>query len=105
MAPEKTKPFEELSPEDQKAAIDVSVCAVLIGLRTPSAGKAFFDWLATEFARCRTLPPNVVKYALRSLGQELYSQDWTMTIEKRGSRVVTKFSPYNDALQEPKTFN
>jgi hypothetical protein len=90
---EKTiKPFEQLSEDDQKAAIDVCVSAVLLGLRIPTTGKPLYDWIATEFANCRTLPPNVVKYALRSLGKELYVQDWTMTIEKRGNGVATEFS-------------
>jgi hypothetical protein len=90
---EKPKPFEQLNDEDRMAAIDVAIAAVLIGLRIPSTGKPLYDWIATEFSSCRSLPPNVVKYALRSLGQELYGQDWTMTIEKRGGGLVTKFVP------------
>lgn len=86
------KLFEELGEDDQMAAIDVAVATVLVGLRIPSTGKPLYDWVATEFASCRTLPPNVVKYALRHLGQSLYVQDWTLVIEKHGKEVVTKFS-------------
>jgi hypothetical protein len=89
---EKTRPFDQLNPEDQMAAIDVAVSTVLIGLRIPTANKPLYDFIATEFAGCRQLPANVVRYALRSLGRELFDQDWTLTIEKHGAGVVTKFN-------------
>jgi hypothetical protein len=95
---EKTRPFDQLNPEDQMAAIDVAVSTVLIGLRIPSANKPLYDFIATEFASCRQLPANVVRYALRSLGRELFDQDWTLTIEKREGRVVTKFSTQTPIL-------
>jgi hypothetical protein len=87
-----TEPSEQLNEEDQMAAIDVAIAAVLIGLRIPSAGKPLYDFLGSEFASSRGLPPNVVRYALRHLGQGLFAQDWTLVIEKRGAAVITKFS-------------
>jgi hypothetical protein len=90
---EKTRPFDQLSPEDQRAAIDVAVSTVLIGLRIPSVDKPLYDFIATEFANSRQLPANVVRYALRSLGRELFDQNWTLTIEKHGDGVTTKFTP------------
>jgi hypothetical protein len=92
---EKSDPFNELSDQDQKAAIDVAVAAVLIGLRIPTAGKPLYDYVATEFSSSRTLPPNIVRYALRSLGRTLFKQDWTMTITKTSEEVTTHFKPNN----------
>ena len=92
---EKSDPFMQLNKEDQSAAIDVAVATILIGLRISSTGKPLYDWLATEFASCRSLPPNVVKYALRSLGTGLLRQNWTLTIEKQGDGLITKFTPEN----------
>lgn len=85
--------FNQLSEEDQKAAIDVAVAAIIIGLRIPSTGKPLYDWMATEFASSRGLPPNVVKYALRSVGEGLLKQNWSLTIEKDGEGLMTKFTP------------
>src|SRR4029077_1616812 len=86
-------PFNQLNKEDQKAAIDVAVAAILIGLRISSTGKPLYDWMANEFASCRGLPANVVKYALRSLGRSLLKQNWSLTIEKDGEGIMTKFTP------------
>jgi len=97
---EKHDAFSQLATEDQKAAIDVAVSAILIGLRIPSTGKPLYDWMATEFSSCRSLPPNVVKYALRSLGQGLLSQNWTLTIEKDGEGIITKFVPEKRGFNE-----
>lgn len=92
---EKSDAFEQLNKEDQSAAIDVAVATILIGLRIASTGKPLYDWMATEFAGCRRLPPNVVKYALRSLGLGLLKQNWVLTIQKEGDGVTTKFTPEN----------
>ena len=85
--------FEQLSEEDQKAAIDVAVATILIGLRIPSTGKPLYDWIATEFTSSRSLPANVVKYALRSLGRSLAAQNWEMVIKKDGEGLTTVFTP------------
>ena len=86
------KAFDQLNGQNQMAAIDAAVATILLGIRIPSTGKPLYDWMATEFASCYSLSPNVVKYALRDLGEELYAQDWTLTIEKRGAGLSTKFS-------------
>lgn len=86
-------PFNELGPEDQKAAIDIAIAAILIGLRIQSTGKPLYDWIASEFASSRTLPPNVVRYALRHLGRALAHEDWALVIEKKGEALTTKFTP------------
>jgi hypothetical protein len=90
---EKSDAFSQLGKEDQKAAIDVAVAAIVIGLRIPSTGKPLYDWMATEFTSCRGLPANVVKYALRSLGQGLLKENWTLTVEKDGEGISTRFVP------------
>lgn len=90
---DRSNPFNQLSDEDQAAAIDVAISAVLIGLRMPSAGKPLYDYIATEFAASRGLPANIVRYALRNLGRDLYDQDWTMTITKTGPAMKTHFTP------------
>jgi hypothetical protein len=91
--PEKTNPFNELNTEDQKCAIDVAIAALLIGTRLPSVDKALYDYLVTEFSRSLTLPANLAKYALRSLGRTLALQNWTLTISKDGEGIVTAFKP------------
>lgn len=88
--------FDQLSEEDQKAAIDVAVAAIVIGLRIPSTGKPLYDWMATEFTSCRGLPANVVKYALRSLGGSLLKQNWELTITKNGEGITTVFTPESE---------
>src|SRR4029077_1830466 len=90
---EKSDAFDALNELDQKAAIDVAVGLVVIGLRITTIDKALYDFIATEFSSSRGLPSNPVKYALRSLGRRLYEQDWTMTIEKTGKGVTTHFAP------------
>jgi hypothetical protein len=85
--------FNQLGPEDQKAAIDVAIAAVLIGLRISTTGKPLYDWMATEFAATHNIPPNVAKYALRSLGRGLTAQNWTLIINKDGEGVTTQFKP------------
>lgn len=87
--------FEQLNEDDQKAAIDVAIAAIVIGVRIPSTGQPLYDWMATEFSSCRSLPPNVVKYALRSLGQTLTQQNWVLTIQKDGMGIATSFTPEN----------
>jgi hypothetical protein len=86
-------PFEQLNEADQKAAMDVAIATVLISLQIPSAGQPLYDFLVNEFARCHGLPRQVVRYALRHLGQALYTQNWTLTVQKAESKVVTKFTP------------
>jgi hypothetical protein len=88
---EKSDPFEQLNKEDQGAAIDVAVAAILIGMRIPSAGKALYDFVASEFSISRSLPSNLTKYALRSLGRALTDQNWELTVTKKDDAFTTKF--------------
>jgi hypothetical protein len=88
-----TGPYEQLNDADQKAAMDVAIATVLISLQIPSAGQPLYDYLVAEFSKSHGLPRQVVRYALRHLGQALYSQDWTLTVQKAESKVVTKFTP------------
>jgi hypothetical protein len=85
--------FDQLSAEDQKCAIDVAVAAILIGTRLSSTDKALYDYILTEFARSRTIPSNLAKYALRSLARTLSEQNWELTIRKDGQGLVTSFTP------------
>lgn len=85
--------FNQLNDEDQQAAIDVAISAVLVGLRIPTTGQQFYDYVTSEFAASRGLPSNVVKYALRNIGQNLLKQNWALTIVKDGERLTTKFTP------------
>lgn len=90
---EHTDPFNQLNSDDQKCAIDIAVAAVLVGVRLPSTGKPLYDYIATEFASARTIPANLAKYALRSLGRNLIRQNWTLTIKKDGEGLTTEFRP------------
>jgi hypothetical protein len=87
--------FTQLNDDDQKAAVDVSVATVVLGLRISSTGQALYDWVATEFATSRSIPSNLTKYALRDLGKVLLKEDWTLLIEKSGEQVTTHFTPQN----------
>ena len=100
------KPFDELSEADQKAAIDIGICVSVLGARIPSCGRPLFDYIATEFVSCYSLPPNIAKYALRQIGQSLFNTEWTFTVEKTSDGLVTTFTPVeqnngDSPLQEP----
>jgi hypothetical protein len=76
-------------------------------LRINAPSKLVYDYIASEFASSRSLPPNVVKYALRSLGRRLFEQDWTIVIEKTGKGVVTTFTPVQpggDSEEAPRRY-
>jgi hypothetical protein len=86
--------FNELSPQDQKVAIDIAVATILLGVRLPGCGQQlFYDFIAAEFTSSYTLSSNVAKYALRSLAKTLLEQDWVLTIKKEKGKIVTSFTP------------
>lgn len=89
---QESDPFNQLNTEDQKCAIDVAVATILIGMRL-GADKALYDYVLTEFARSRTIPNNLAKYAIRNLGRTLTVQNWTLTIKKESGELVTSFTP------------
>lgn len=88
-----TRPFSQLSEQDQKAAIDVAVALTVIGTRIPSVQKALTDYVVTEFTSCHSLSANIVKYAFRELGANLFNQDWYFGVTKAGERLITQFQP------------
>lgn len=90
MATEKPKPFDQLTNEQQKAAIDIGVTAAVLGHRIPSVGKELYDLVCEHFLQSYTLG-NEGKYALRHVGAELLVSNWQFTVTKRGTRMVTKF--------------
>jgi hypothetical protein len=103
-----------MSEQDKKAAIDVSVATVLIGMRIPSTDKPMYDYVVSEFARSRTIASNIVRYSFRDLGKSLYTQDWTLEIIKKGGKFMTKFTPAEEnpsqsqngqTLQKPETLD
>lgn len=87
------RPFEQLSIEDQKAAIDVAVALTILGTRIPTLQKTLTDFIVTEFTSCYGLPRNIVKYAFRELGTNLFRQDWGLTVTKSGNKLTTRFTP------------
>jgi hypothetical protein len=93
MASEQTRPFERLSTEEQKAAVDIAVALTVLGTRIPSLNKAFTDILAAEFTSCYAVDPNVAKYALRELGASLFKENWEFTVHKTGMMITTEFKP------------
>jgi hypothetical protein len=107
---ENLRPFDELSGDDQKTAVDVAVALIAIGIRIPSTTKAMYDYVASEFARSQTLPSNKVRYALRDLAKTLSTENWTWEISKKEMTIVTKFTPERpskngQALQKPETLD
>lgn len=87
------RPFEQLSDDDQKAAIDVAVALTILGTRIPTLQKPLTDFIVTEFTSCYGLPRNIVKYAFRELGANLFRQDWNLTATKAGPKLTTQFTP------------
>ena|SRR5215475_13629922 len=90
MATEKVRPFDQLTPEQQKAAVDIGVTVAVLGTRIPTAGKELYDLVCEHFMKSYTLG-NEGKYALRELGKELFASNWELTVTKRGARLVTQF--------------
>jgi hypothetical protein len=95
--------FNQLPEVDQKAAVDISVALLVIGLRITTIDQTMYDFVATEFCRSRTLSPNVVKYALRALAKRIYMQDWTLMIQKIGDEVTSTFTPSKSAGSNDET--
>jgi hypothetical protein len=93
MASEQTRPFERLSVEEQKAAVDVAVALTVLGTRIPTLSKGFSDAVATEFVNSYKVVPNVAKYALRELGVSLFKENWEFTVHKTGMMITTEFKP------------
>jgi hypothetical protein len=87
------RPFEQLGEQEQKAATDVAVALTVLGTRIPTLSKVFTDAIVTEFTNCYKLTPNVGKYALRELGQNLFSQNWAFSVHKAGVMLTTEFKP------------
>jgi hypothetical protein len=76
------EPFEQLSPEDQKTAIDLTVAVSLLVTRLPALSELVFNTIIEEFSVQYDLPKNTARYALRSLGRTLFATSWTCTITK-----------------------
>jgi len=93
MASESGRPFERLSEQDQKAAVDVAVALTVLGTRVPTLRQEFTDDIVTEFAGCFRLSENVVKYAMRELGRNLFAQNWEFKVHKMGQLLTTEFRP------------
>jgi hypothetical protein len=86
------EPFEQLSPEDQKTAIDVTVAVSLLVTRLPALSDLVLDAIIEEFSAQYNLPKNTARYALRSLGQTLFATPWTCTITKDfEDNIATRF--------------
>jgi hypothetical protein len=90
------KPFQQLSETDQKAAIDIGICVSVLGARLPSCGKPLFDYVASEYVKDYGIPANIAKYALRQVGEALFTSEWTFTIQKTGQGLVTSFKRVGD---------
>lgn len=92
---EKTStPFEELSEQDQKIAIELAAIGSLLVTRLPMLSNEVFDVLTTEFAATYNIPANLAKYAMRSISKELFKTSWDFTIKKNlESEIHTEFVP------------
>ena len=89
---ENLKPFEQLSVDQQKVAIDLVVACSLIVTRLPSINVEAFKAIERDFAAKYDVPANVARYALRSLGQTLFQSAWNCMITKdTESNIATHF--------------
>lgn len=88
---ENLKPFEQLSVDQQKVAIDlVAACSVIV-TRLPSISQEVFKAIETEFAAQYDAPANIARYAMRSLGQTLFQTEWTWTATKGDDNVLATY--------------
>ena len=86
------KPFDRLSVDQQKVAIDLAVAASLIVTRLPSIGQEVFRLIERDYAAQYDVPANVAKYALRACGQTLFQTPWACTVTKDlENNVATRF--------------
>jgi hypothetical protein len=92
------EPFEQLSPEDQKTAIDLTVAVSLLVTRLPALSELVFNAIIEEFSVQYELPKNTARYALRSLGRTLFATSWTCTITKDfEDNITTHFKQVSES--------
>jgi hypothetical protein len=104
--PKASHPFEQLSWEEKKAAIDIVIAAVVLVNRLPDAvGKPLYDYLETEFANNFSLPINRARYSLRGLSEVLFYQEWKFIVTKEGGTLKTEFyrNQSDEFFSQPKS--
>lgn len=99
MSRESLKPFEELSVDQQKVAIDLVVACSLIVTRLPTISQEVFKAIEAEFAAQYDAPANIARYAMRSLGNTMFETEWTCTVTKGDDNVLaTHFKQEPESL-------
>jgi hypothetical protein len=86
----KNEPFDELDLRTQRAAIDICAAVSVIIARLPAIGTDLHILLKDEFGLVYNVG-NKGAYALRHVGEQLFSSDWQFIIVKDGNRLSTKF--------------
>lgn len=94
-----SEPFNELNETDKQRAIDCAVAVVILSTRIPTVGKSLHEWLIAEFANSYKLPAQVVRYALRHIGEALYDSDWAYSVTKQDQKLITVFEPAEEGPQ------
>lgn len=82
------KPFDRLSPDQQKVAIDLAVACSLIVTRLPSISQAVFQLVEADFAAQYDVSTGIGKYALRECGRTLFETAWSCTVTKDSNNLV-----------------
>jgi hypothetical protein len=86
-----TKPFDRLDEQQQRCCIDIAVAVAVIGSRVPAFGKDAFNEIVSAFATSSGVDPNICRYALRDVTDELFYTSWEFHVTKSGHSVATQF--------------
>jgi hypothetical protein len=91
VAGSETRAFDRLEEQQQRCCIDVAVAVAVIGSRVPAFGKEAFDKIVSAFATSAGVEPNISRYALRDVTDELFYTSWEFHVTKEGPAVATQF--------------
>ena len=85
--------FNQLQPEIQKTAIDVTVAVSLLITRLPSLPEPLSEAIVKEFASQYDIREPLARRALGQISGALFRQTWKCQITKDGEgRVLTSFT-------------
>jgi hypothetical protein len=94
---ERSRAFEQLNSQDQKALIDIAAGLCMIGTRLPALDKDWSDQCVAAYVFMSGVSPNVAKYAMADVARSLFAEDWEFRVTKKGMQLVTEFCPIRTA--------
>ena len=85
--PKDIKPFDKLSDEQKKMAIDIAIGMSIISARVPSFNADIFKLIANAWSIDSGVDPNVCRYALSGVSSTLYNTSWEFHVIKEGAEA------------------